>query len=78
MFPEKSPVAKSSAKMKRIEEGMEDDVFEEPAPDHHSKNTSAEEQWVAEAHFWTDSAVNSKPNMKTVKTEEAQLVSQPI
>ncbi|RVE62140.1 hypothetical protein OJAV_G00154120 [Oryzias javanicus] len=40
---EKSPVAKSSAKMKRIEEGMEDNVFEESVPDHNLENTSAEE-----------------------------------
>jgi len=43
VFLEKSPGTKSSTKMKPIEEGMEDDVFEEPAPSHQFPNTSSEE-----------------------------------
>lgn len=38
-----SPSTKSSSKMKPIEEGIEDDVFEESAPSDHMHNTSTEE-----------------------------------
>lgn len=44
-FSEKSPGTKTSAKMKPIAEGMEDDVFEESAPSqtHRASSTSTEE-----------------------------------
>lgn len=38
-FVEISPGTKSSSKMKPIEEGIEDDVFEESAPSDHMHNT---------------------------------------
>lgn len=44
-FVEKSPGTKTSAKMKPIEEGMEDDVFEESSPSKSRRlsSTSTEE-----------------------------------
>lgn len=43
--PAKSPGTKASSKMKPIEEGMEDDVFEESSPSksHHMPSTCIEE-----------------------------------
>lgn len=38
-----SPSTKSSTKMKPIEEGLEDDVFEESASSNPAANTSIEE-----------------------------------
>lgn len=45
LFSEKSPVTKTSTKMKPIEEGMEDDVFEQSSPSKSRRmpSTSTEE-----------------------------------